>query len=118
MQRFLVTATLREGSEETVRRILLQGPPFDLRRTSLERHLVFLAGNEVVFLFEGPRAQEEVERLLGDVSVLGKASELGAHLEGAPRTPHEIFHWERPEVVEGLSFGPMPGAGDSEGGSA
>jgi hypothetical protein len=116
MRRFLVTATLKEGSEDAVRAILSKGPPFQLPETSLERHFVFLTSNELVFVFEGARAEEEVARLLSDSGVLGQASELGSHIEGPPRTPREVFHWERPQLIEGLSFGPLPGAGDSEGG--
>ena len=117
MQRVVVTATLKDGSEEAVRRILHKGAPFKLPETSLERHLVFFAGNEIVFFFEGAHAEQEVERLLSDPRVLGgPQSELGSHIEGPLRTPHEVFHWERPQLLEGLSFAPTPGAGDSEGG--
>jgi hypothetical protein len=115
--RFLITAKVRRGSEEAVRALLREGPPFQLPDTSLERHTVFLSGDEIVFLFEGPRAEEEVRRLLHDRTVLGQASRIGLHLSGRPRMPEEVFSWTRPELVRGLSFGPLPGPGDSEGGA-
>ena len=118
MRRFLVTAKVRCGSKEAIRAILREGPPFQLPETSLDRHTVFLAGDEIVFLFEGVHAKEEVTRLIHDRQVLGQASRIGLHLTGRPRMPEEIFSWERPELLEGLSFSPLPGPGDSEGGSA
>jgi hypothetical protein len=116
MHRFLITARIRRHSAEAVRRILREGPPFRLEDTTLERHTVFLAGDELVFLFEGPHADREASRLLAQPSVLGRASRLGAHLAGRPRMPEEVFAWERPEELEGFDFGPLPGPGDSEGG--
>ena len=86
MRHFLITVRVRRGSSQAVRRILREGPPFDLDETSLERHLVFLAGNELVFLFEGPHAEEEAGRLLARPTVFGQASRLRAHLAGRPRS--------------------------------
>jgi hypothetical protein len=116
MSRFLVTAKLRRGSKEAVRAILREGPPFQLPETSFERHTVFLAGDEIVFLFEGVHAEEQVRRLPRKCSVRPAGSAF--HLTGRPRMPEEVFSWERPEIVAGLSFGPLPGPGDSEGGPA
>jgi hypothetical protein len=116
MSRFVITAKLKRGSESKVRAILQQGPPFDLADTSLERHEVFLAKDELVFLFEGPNAAREAVRLLERRDVLGPASRLAAHLRGRPRLPEQVFSWEQPEEIDGLSFGPQPGPGDSEGG--
>ncbi len=118
MRRLMVTGKLRRGSKEAVRAILREGPPFQLSQTSLERHAVFLSGDEIVWLFEGVHAEREVKRLLGDPHGLGRAGRIGLHLTGRPRMPEEVFSWERPEVVPGLSFGPLPGPGDSEGGPA
>lgn len=78
--------------------------------------MVFVADDELVFLFEGPRADKEVARLLEGANTLERAERLAAHLEGAATFPREVFSWERPQVVEGLSFGPDPGPGDSDGG--
>ena len=117
MQHYLITVQVRRGSSEAVRRILREGPPFDLKDTALERHMVFLAGNELAFLFEGPHAEEEAGRLLARPTVLGRASRLGAHLAGRPRMPEEAFSWTKAERLEGVHFGPLPGPGDSEGGA-
>jgi hypothetical protein len=116
MSRFVITARLKRGSEPMVREILRQGPPFELASSSLERHEVFLAQDELVFLFEGPQADREAMRLLDSPHALGSASRLATHIRGRPRLPKEIFSWERPADLEGLSFTPQPGPGDSEGG--
>jgi hypothetical protein len=116
MSRFVITAKLKRGSEPKVRAMLRRGPPFDLAETSLERHEVYLAKDELVFLFEGPHAGPEAIRLLERPDVLGPASRLAAHFRGRPRLPEEVFSWERPEEIDGLSFAPQPGPGDSEGG--
>jgi hypothetical protein len=116
MHRFVVTATLKPGCSEEVRRLLREGPPFEISQTSLQRHLVFLAGDELIFLFEGEHAEREVKELLADPDVLGQIGLIGACIEGAPRLPEEVFSWERPLEIEGVAFGPQPGPGDSEGG--
>jgi hypothetical protein len=116
MSRFVITAKIKRGSEPQVRELLREGPPFDLADTTLERHEVFLARDELVFLFEGPQADREAMRLLESPHVLGRASRLASHFRGRPRLPEEVFSWERPEAIDGLSFAPQPGPGDSEGG--
>jgi hypothetical protein len=115
MYHFVVTATLKPGCLEEVRKLLREGPPFEIAQTSLQRHLVFLAGDELVFLFEGEHAEHEVKDLLADPHVLGRIGRLGSCIEGAPRLPEEVFSWERSPMTDGLAFGPQPGPGDSEG---
>jgi hypothetical protein len=115
---FVVTARLRKGSASKVLEILRQGPSFDVGATSLDRHLVFLSEEELIFLFEGEHADEQAERLLAMPKMLGPAGRIGAHLAGSPGTPVEVFSWERPPRFDGVCFGPYPGPGDSEGGLA
>src|SRR5215210_3494387 len=102
MRYFLITVRIRRGSSAAVRRILREGPPFDLGDTSLERHMIFLAGNELVLLFEGHHAEEEVGRLLARPRVFGQVSRLGAHLAGRPRMPEEVFSWTKAERLDGV----------------
>lgn len=118
MHRFVLTADLRRGSAPQVARILREGPPFDIDRTSLERHEVFLSEDEIVFLFEGPHAEREAGRLLSGAGALAQAGRIGGHLRGRPRTPEERFTWERPQRLDGVAFGAQPGPGYSEGGAA
>lgn len=118
MRRFVVTARLQRGAAPKVAEILRQGPPFELVETTLERHEVFLADDELVLVFEGPHAEREARRLLSDPRVLDRAGRIRAHLKGSPRLPLEVFSWERPRELDGVIFGPDPGPGDSDGGGS
>ena len=116
MRHFVVTARLRPGAAPKVIELLEEGPPFDLDESGLERHMVFVADDELVCVFEGDRAEEETGRLLEASSVLEGAGRLAEHIEGQPSLPREVFSWERPVELEGITFGPDPGPGDSDGG--
>jgi hypothetical protein len=70
----------------------------------------------MVFLFEGLHADAEVRRLLDGAGALGGASRLAEHVEGPPKVFEEVFSWERPAELDGVSFSALPGAGDSDGG--
>lgn len=117
MRRFVVTASLQPGTAPRVAEILREGPPFDLETTSLERHEVFLADDEIVFLFEGPGADVETRRLFRDPRVLNRLRRIRPLLQASPRLPREVFSWERPRELDGVTFGPDPGPGDSDGGA-
>jgi hypothetical protein len=112
----VVTARLEPGSAPKVLEILDDGPPFDLEGSGLERHAVFVGDDQLVFLFEGERAEREAARLLDESSVLDSAGRLGQYIEGSPTFPREAFSWERSVDLEGVAYGPDPGPGDSEGG--
>jgi hypothetical protein len=116
MRRFVFTVRLKAGSLGEVREILRQGPPYDIEPTTLERHQVFLAGDELVFLFEGLHADAEVRGLLDGGAAFGGAGRLAAHVEGPPTVLEEVFSWERPAELDGVSFSVQPGVGYSEGG--
>jgi hypothetical protein len=115
VRRFVVIAHLKPGATASVREIIREGPPFDPAETSLVRHEVFLGDDELVFLFEGEHAEREARRLLRKPGVLGRAGRIGAHLKERPRLREEVFSWERPPHLDGVSFGPQPGPGNSEG---
>lgn len=116
MGRFVVTARLQRGFFERVREILREGPPFDLASTSSERHQVYLSRDELVFMFEGPHADEEVGGVLDDPGVLGRAGRLARHFKGPPSVPEEVFDWNRPREIDGVSFSAQAGPGNSDGG--
>ena len=116
MRHFVLTARLKAGSHPEVRSVLRRGPPFDLESSALERHQVFLNRDEMVFLFEGLHADAEARRLLDLVDLGAGASGLAAHIEGSPRIFEEVFTWERPAELDGVSFSALPGAGHSDGG--
>jgi hypothetical protein len=115
MRHFVVSARLKAGAEASVRAVLREGPPFDPSEASLDRHQVFMGDDELVFLFEGQHAEREAKRLLKKPGVLSRAGRIGVHLKERPRLPEEVFSWERPQPLDGVTFGPQAGPGDSEG---
>jgi hypothetical protein len=95
VQRLAVAATLKPGSAERAAQLLSGKPPFDPRAAGFERHRVFLAEDEVIFVFEGARLERLVELLhdADDSRVLGAWSEI---LDGMPRVAREVYSWDRP----------------------
>jgi hypothetical protein len=116
VRHFVVTARLKAGAAPKALELLRDGPPFDLEGSGLERHMVFVGDDQLVFLFEGDRAEETTGHLLEASSVLDRAGRLGELIEGQPSLPREVFSWGRPPKLEGVVFGPDPGPGDSDGG--
>src|SRR6478672_3509152 len=58
-----VIAQIRPGKREELERLLEKGPPFDLAAEGFERHEVFVGDSDVVFLFTGPGALTQLERM-------------------------------------------------------
>ena len=95
MQRFAVVATLRPGTSEQAEKLISLGPLFDPLTQSLERHLVFLAADTAVFVFEGG----DGHALLEAFSDPDAQSALGAWeslVDGTPRIAHEAYSWINP----------------------
>jgi hypothetical protein len=95
MSRIVVVAPLRENARDRARRLVEQGPPFDLPASALDRHHVHLTDREVIFVFEGPDARAAVEQVVGEPGVWKAASEWRACLAGRPRIADETFEWAR-----------------------
>ena len=98
MQRIAVIAKLRPGTAEQAARLIELGPPFDLLENGLERHMVFLAADTVVFVFEGgdPHAVITALSAANEESVLGAWEPL---VDGTPRIAREAYSWIRPEYA-------------------
>jgi hypothetical protein len=95
MQRFAVIAKLRPGAAEQAARLIELGPPFDPDTHEIERHLVFLAADTVVFVFEGGRPNSLLAALAGadEQAVLGQWEPL---LDGTPTIAREAYSWVGP----------------------
>jgi hypothetical protein len=95
VQRIAVAAKLKPGSAERAAQLLSGRPPFDPRAAGFEHHRVFLAEEEVIFVFEGALLEPLVKLLSEavDASVLGAWDEI---LDGMPRVAHEVYSWDRP----------------------
>ena len=92
--RLAVVAKLRPGSRESAIEILAKGAPYELGEAGFRRHSVFVAEEEVVFLFEGSGIEELVRDLVNDPTRSAAFSVWGPLLEGTPALAREEFYWE------------------------
>ncbi len=86
MEQLAIVVSLKAGVEERARKLIEDGPAFDLRERGFSRHTVYLSANEVVFAFEG----EEVAWLAGMQEVFERWRPLS---EGTPRIARAAFVW-------------------------
>jgi hypothetical protein len=116
MNRAVVVLPLVEGMREQVAELLRDGPPFDPDEVGLERHQVFLAESEAIFLFEADDP-EAATRLLSSPGLWPAAGAWADVLAGPPQLTDVAYSWTRPRrPFDHVSFEPTPGPGDSEGG--
>jgi hypothetical protein len=103
MQRLAVVAKLRPGAADEAARLIELGPPFELEKTGMERHTVFLAPDTVVFVFEGGNPNAVLNALSGtdEQSVLGAWEPL---ISETPTLAREAYSWRRP-VYEQSAWG-------------
>lgn len=97
MSRVAVVVPLKEGTRPLAELLIEEGPPFDLERSGLEHHEVFLTDREAVFVFEGQDARVAIEQLLGEADVWRAATVWRDCLSGQPLLGAEIFSWDRPQ---------------------
>ena len=93
-ERLAVVAKLRAGSRERAVEILAKGAPYELGHAGFRRHSVFLAEEEVIFLFEGSDIEGLVRDLIDDPTRSASFSVWGPILEGTPTLAREEFYWE------------------------
>jgi hypothetical protein len=91
-----IVVPIKRGTAEAARRLVEEGPPFELERVGLERHHVFVSEHEVVFFFEGESASAAVDALSRSPPVLNAALRWRGILAGRPRLAEEQFGWTRP----------------------
>jgi hypothetical protein len=113
--RIVVVVPLKESAREHVRALVAKGPPFHLPSSGLDAHHVFVTEREAIFVFEAAD-RSALERLVSDVDVWAAAEAWREHLAGEPRLAEDAYSWTRSDVLEGVSFAPTPGPGDSDGG--
>jgi hypothetical protein len=90
-----VVVPIRRGTADVARRLVEEGPPFDVAGLGLERHHVFVSECEVVFFFEGDSATAAVDALSRSPGVLTAAARWRPILGGRPRLAEERFGWRR-----------------------
>jgi hypothetical protein len=94
MGRLALVVPIKWGSYRAVKRLIENGPPFDPALTGLEHHDVYLTDTEVVFVFEGPEANEHLGSLLADPAVSEAADDWRDLVVGTPRLAESLYHWE------------------------
>lgn len=99
-RRVLIAVGLRPGARENALALLRDGPPFDLSQTSLVSHEVFVAGNEVLFLFETD-GREASDQRLPLFELVSAWQELVAEITIAD----EAYSWSRGDLA-GLQRSP------------
>jgi hypothetical protein len=91
--RVAVVVPIKRGSAEAARRLVGEGPPFEIEALGLERHHVFVSEREAVFLFEGENAAAAVDALMRSPDLLKTAVRWRRILAGRPRLADERFGW-------------------------
>ena len=89
-----ILAEIRPGQRPALERLLQEGPPFDLAAEGFEHHEVFLGDTEVVFIFDGPGARTQLQRLAATRALLGAFVRMSS-LISAPRLLEQTFEWDR-----------------------
>jgi hypothetical protein len=99
LQRFAIIVPIVEGAEAAVEELLDAGPPFDPAAAGLDRHEVFLTGDEVIFVFESRDGTEAVEAMLAEPSMAPATEAWELHMAGPPRLARLAYVWSRPEAA-------------------
>jgi hypothetical protein len=94
-ERIAVVARLRPGALDRVHELVARGAPFDLEATGLDRHSIFACEGCIVFVFDGPRVEQIVRRLLDDPVVSAEFSSWAPALASTPTFAQEEFSWVR-----------------------
>src|ERR687892_168351 len=117
MGRVVIVVPLREGAHREALALLRQGPPLDLEEGGVERYRAFLTDREAILFLEGPGIRRGERLPWQDLSAWRDGARWERCAQSPPRLAESIHSWERPPDLEGIFFGPLPGPGDSDGGS-
>jgi hypothetical protein len=89
-----ILAEIRPGKRAELVRLLAQGPPFDLEDEGFEHHEVFLGDTDIVFVFTGPGAAAQLQRLASTPDLARRMMGL-SEVVAAPRVLQQTFEWQR-----------------------
>jgi hypothetical protein len=101
MEQLAIVARLKSGAEPKAKELLAHGAPFDPKERGFERHTVFLAADEVIFVFEGHEVEWLVDGIISDPfqwSVSAAFDSWRDLLDGPPRIARPAYVWERPRI--------------------
>jgi hypothetical protein len=94
VDRIVLVAKLKPGSEDAAAEIVRSGPPYDPSEIGLVRHGVYLGGSEVVFVFDGSDVEQQLRDLLNDPVASPAFAIWAPLLEETPSIAHELYYWE------------------------
>jgi hypothetical protein len=97
VQRLAVIAKLKPDSEGRAAELIERGPPFSPKAVGFVKHSVYLAGDHVVFLFEGGKLDDLLRTVVADPAGSAAFREWERILDGMPRVAREAYSWERGE---------------------
>jgi hypothetical protein len=98
MEQIAIVAHLKSGMESQAARLIAAGPPFDPAEVGLNRHAVYLAADEVMFVFEGPQVEWIVDEMVDGPFQwrLSEAFDAWRPLvDGQPRIARVAYAWAR-----------------------
>src|SRR5262245_34879309 len=98
MEQIAVVARLKSGMEPRAARLIAAGPPFDPSEVGLSRHAVYLAADEVVFVFEGPQVEWILDEMVDRPFQwqLSEAFDTWRPLvDGQPHVARAAYVWTR-----------------------
>jgi hypothetical protein len=101
MERVAIIARLKEGSEQRAAELVSAGTPFDLSKTGIVRHSIYISASEAVFVFEGHEVEWIVDQLIDEPFhyELHRALEQWREIvDGQPRVARERFGWRLDEA--------------------
>ena len=103
MEQLAIVASLKPGMEEEARKLIEQGPPFDIGESGLECHTVYLSAREVVFVFEGHEVEWIVDSMIEDPFRLELSDAFTSWrpiVEPEPRIARPAFSWRQAERAD------------------
>jgi hypothetical protein len=89
---------LKSGTEQEAADLLAKGPPFDPGEKGLEKHVVYLSADEVVFVFEGPEVDVVLDELIEnpfEPVVVAALERWRPLIDGNPRIARPAYEWRR-----------------------
>jgi CBS domain-containing protein len=106
VERVALIARFDPEQAEQVRELLEEGPPYDLAESTIDRHAVYLSSREVVFVFEGPDVQWQVEDIADEFfhpAIRSTLADWRKLVDEEPRLGHPVFAWERGSPATGAA---------------
>jgi hypothetical protein len=97
MEHVAIVARLKQGGEQRALELVRAGPPFDLARTGIVRHSIYVSAGEAVFVFEGHQVEWAVDQLIDEpfhYELQSAFDEWREIVDGHPRIAREQFGWQ------------------------